>query len=58
MLDELDITEDGSVLEDIEADEQSDWFNYTDSNLSCEEVKEADTAATEGDTYCLMNICT
>ena len=51
MLEELDITEDGSLLEDIEADEQSDWLNYTDSNLSCEEVKETDTTATEGDIY-------
>ena len=50
--DQLDDIEDDLALDDIEGDEQSDWLNYTDSNLSCEEIalsKENDTATTEGE---------
>ena len=51
--DQLNITEDGSILDDIEVDEQFEWLNNTNSNLSYEEVilpneNEADTTITEG----------
>jgi len=41
------------MLDDIEDNEQSDWLNNTDPNLSCEELllpneKETDTTTTEG----------
>ena len=36
--DQLDITKDDLTLDDMEGDEQSDWLNHTDSNLSYEEV--------------------
>ena len=48
-----DITEDDSTLDDIEGNEQSDWLDHTDSNLSYEKVSlsnenENDTTITEG----------
>ena len=51
--DQLNITDDDSMLDDIEDNEQSDWLNNTDPNLSCEELllpneKETDTTTTEG----------
>ena len=51
--DQLDITEDDLTLDDIEGDEESDWLNHTDSNLSYEEVSlsnvdENDTTTAEG----------
>ena len=42
------------MLENIEDDEQFDWLNHTDSNLSCEEVsfsKDNNIATTEGNIY-------